>query len=381
MNIWYFPLESVKSRYTEQLCSNWIPTALEEQIQKCPGTILKVVEGKTDKTDITVGSVLDATGRGKFSLEQCRNFLTEIEKGNVKNGDVIYLQDYWTPGIEAIFYAMELYGIRNVRLYSMCHAQSVDEFDFTYPMRDWMRHYELGLDRKSAGIFVASSIHKEQLREAGFKAPIHVVSLPFGYEEVQKRMQCMPRNIEDAVVFSSRLDWEKNPTFMLAVAEKFLETHPNWNWYITTSGTKIRSNIPGLVDKIYGLSRKNPRFKVLENLTKDEYYRILCRAKIQFNSSKQDYVSWTLLEASTADCDLCYPDYRSFPECVPDDRRYEPENLMSALTLLDRIIHQPRTHRNIPELANLGRRIEGYIIVHGSEKEVNIWKGENIPEI
>jgi hypothetical protein len=39
--------------------------------------------------------------------------------------------------------------------------------------------YELGLDKRMTGIFVGSTtVHKQQLREAGFNAPIHVVSLP-----------------------------------------------------------------------------------------------------------------------------------------------------------------------------------------------------------
>ena len=68
--------------------------------------------------------------------------------------------------------------VLNWNIYAMLHAQSVDEYDFTYPMRTWMRGFELGLDKRMTGIFVGSSIHKEQLREAGFESPIHVVSLP-----------------------------------------------------------------------------------------------------------------------------------------------------------------------------------------------------------
>jgi len=48
----------------------------------------------------------------------------------------------------------------------MCHAQSVDTYDFTYTMKEWMRPIELGYDKmfKYGGIFVGSSIHKKQLK-------------------------------------------------------------------------------------------------------------------------------------------------------------------------------------------------------------------------
>jgi hypothetical protein len=79
-------------------------------------------------------------------LSQCNNFLDKIRTAKVKDGDVIFLQDYWTSGIDSIFYALDSYGYKNIKVYAMLHAQSVDEYDFTYMMKDWMRFYELGLD-------------------------------------------------------------------------------------------------------------------------------------------------------------------------------------------------------------------------------------------
>jgi ectoine hydroxylase-related dioxygenase (phytanoyl-CoA dioxygenase family) len=39
--------------------------------------------------EIKVGAVLDAIGRGKYSLTQCQNFLKMIYDGTVKDGDII----------------------------------------------------------------------------------------------------------------------------------------------------------------------------------------------------------------------------------------------------------------------------------------------------
>jgi len=243
-----------------------------------------------------------------------------------------------------------------------------------------MRPIELGYDKmfKTGGIFVGSSIHKEQLKDAGFEAPIHVVSLPFMYDEVDKRIQQYSKNTENAIVFSSRLDTEKNPFFMIDLAKDFLDLYQDWKFYITTSGKQIKSNEPKVIDTIRDMEKLYPnRFIVKEGITKDEYYQTLCNSKIQLNTSLQDYVSWTLLEAATCECDICYPDYRSFPECVPNDRRYKPWSKTDALRILKDCIDNSKTHQNIPIISNEGRLKAADIIVNGSKKEYDLW--ENFP--
>jgi len=374
--IWYFPLEIVKSRYTKQLCNYWIP----DGINKCKqhNDKFEIIKGQSIDTNIKVGQVLDATGRGIYSLTQVSNFLKKIRAGDVKDGDVLYIQDFWTPGIEAIFYAVDLYNIK-LHIYSMVHAQSVDKYDFTYPMRKWMRPIELGYDKahQYGGLFVASSIHKKQLRSAGFTSPIHVVSLPFGIDEVKERIKNIHRNTEKAIIFSSRLDKEKNPEFMLKVAKKFLDKYKDWKFYVTTSGKEIRSNQKGIIKKIRNFSKKNKRFIIKEGISKNEYYKLLCKCKIQLNTSLQDYVSWTVIEASICECDLCYPNFRSFPEFMPKDRMYRPWNVSDVLRTIKDCIDNPKQHKWIAEISDYGRLKECKIICNGSKKEINIWKEKN----
>jgi hypothetical protein len=110
--LWYFPLESLKERYTEQLSCHWMPTAFKSVIAK-EHLDVQVVPLMPNKWhlpgEIKVGSVLDATGRGMYSLGQCTTMLENIRQGKVNSGDVLYFQDFWTPGMEAIFYALHLY--------------------------------------------------------------------------------------------------------------------------------------------------------------------------------------------------------------------------------------------------------------------------------
>jgi len=369
--LWYFGLEPLKTRYTWQLCNEWMPETFKQF-----NIDFVNVDGDFDPDEeIKVGAVLDAVGRGKFSLTQCATFLEQLRLDNVKDGDIIFLQDYWTPGIESIFYALDLYGYKNIKIYTMLHAQSVDEYDFTYPMREWMRPYELGLDKRLTGIFVGSTIHKEQLRNAGFEAPIHVVSLPIHKEAtIAKLPNYKELEKKNVIVFSSRLDKEKNPFFMFKVAEQFLDEHPDYEWHFTTSGKSVRSMLPGAVDAMNNLAKRQPRFKILTGLTKEEYYTELATCRVQFNSSLQDYVSWTVIESTIFGADIVFPDFRSFPEFIDKDRLYKPFDVASALMVLHNTINNTRTHDYIGDISDIGRQMEGYIMsTDYKDGEINVW--------
>ena len=136
--LFYMPLEPYKERYTVQLSApntGWLESRWRQH-----GVNYHRVEGKSLNDEIKTGSVLDATGRGYWACSQVMELLRYVNEGLVSDDDVIYFDDFWHPGISALPYAFHLIGI-NPRMYAMLHAQSIDPFDFTYPMRGWMRHY------------------------------------------------------------------------------------------------------------------------------------------------------------------------------------------------------------------------------------------------
>jgi glycosyltransferase involved in cell wall biosynthesis len=369
--LFYFGLEPLKARYTYQLSKEWMPATFEPYANELE---FIDVEGEfAPDQQIKIGAVLDAVGRGKFAMSQCANFLDMLNRDEVNDGDIIFLQDYWHPGIESILYAIDLYGI-DLKIYSMLHAQSVDEYDFTYPMRNWMRGFELGLDKRMTGIFIGSTVHKEQLREAGFTAPIHVVSLPIHKEATLAKLPGHDSlDKQDVIVYSSRLDKEKNPFFMMEVAKEFLKQKPDFEWHVTTSGKEFRSMLPGAIDALNKLAKEEPRFKLLNGLTKEEYYTELATCRIQFNSALQDYVSWTVIEATAFGADIVYPNFRSFPEFIDSDRMYKPFDVESAIDTLHDVLDAPKTHYDIVDTSDLGRQMEGYIIANDYDKEICVW--------
>jgi glycosyltransferase involved in cell wall biosynthesis len=370
--LFYFGLESLASRYTGQLTNEWAPAAFNSFSDQME--FVNIPGDDKEHGDVAVGMVLDAVGRGIYSMSQVQYFLNLIRKGEVKENDIVYFADYWTPGLESIFYALDLYKIKNVKFYARNWAQSMDEYDFTYQMRDWMRWYELGLDSKLSGVFCGSTEHKNLMVQAGFKAPIHVLNLPVHKHLTLDRLKDYNGYKVDNVIYCSRLDKEKNPFFMLEVAEKFLGQHPDWTWTITTSSSKIRSNVPGVAEAVYALAEKNPRFIVKENLTKDQYYAVLAQSSIQFNSALQDWVSFTCIEATLFGCDIVYPDFRSFKEFVPKDRKYHAFDVDDAVFVLSYAKDTLRNYSYISDLAHIGLHLEGYIMANDITEELNVWQ-------
>lgn len=369
-NLFYFGLEPLKERYTYQLSNEWMPSTFAKYSDSIHFINVKGITYKAGNK-INKGVVLDAVGRGVWSMAQCNQMLNYIDAGYVKDNDIIFLQDFFTMGMDSIWYALDLYNI-DVKVYSMLHSQSVDEYDFTYDMRDWIRHYELGLDARMDGIFVGSTIHKEQLRNANFKAPIHVMSLPIHIEKVLGYSSDVNKK-ENTVIYTSRFDKEKNPYFMIEVAEHFLSRNKDWKWVVTTSSKDIKSNLIGVPETLLQFAQHEPRFIIKTDLTKEEYYAVLQKSKIQFNSSLQDYVSWTLLESVIFSNDIVYPNFRCFPEIIEPDRLYKAFDVTDAVRVLEYAIMYPKEHYDIAIRSNVGREAEAFIVANDIQDELNIW--------
>jgi glycosyltransferase involved in cell wall biosynthesis len=244
-----------------------------------------------------------------------------------------------------------------------------------------MRHYELGLAERLNGMFVGSTLHRDLLRADGYTCPIHVMSMPVSSDEIRNKIPNWKSQLKEqkkpVVMFSSRLDKEKNPFFMLEVAKQFLKETPDFEWHVTTSGKALRSMLPGVIDAFKSYAKEEPRFKLLEGLTKEEYYEELASNAIIFNSSLQDWVSFTIVEGTAFGIDVVYPNFRGFPEQVPSNRMYTPFDVNSAVEVLNttkrHILMFGSTNYGIVERSDLGRRTEAWIVANNPDFELNIW--------
>ena len=321
--LYYLPLEAYEERYTMQLSSpdGWFEMALKKH-----GVRFVRVEGQQIRNTIKQGVVLDACGRCYWATTQMQALIRLIDEGEVHSGDTIYLEDFWHPGFSSLPYIRHLTGIE-YKIYSYAWAQSVDEYDFTHEMRTWMRSFEVGEARSLERVFVASTMLKDLLIDAGItpKNEVEVVGLPFSSEEVKRRVQepLCEKKLPKTVIFSSRWDVEKRPEFFLHVVDEVLMRDPKFHFIVATSKERQRSNDGKLMNLLNNYLKKYPNNLVLfEGLSKEEYYTLLATSEFQLNTSNQDWVSYTLLEAATFNCIPVYPDFRSFPEVFVNNKQF-----------------------------------------------------------
>lgn len=336
--LFYVPLESYKSRYTEQWCApktGW----LERNWRKYKVNYVRIddILSEGNPIEIKHGVVLDAVGRANHAFSQTKSILGMIDQKHFTPDDVIYFDDFWHPGLDAIAYALSLvYGYEKrkwPKMYAFLHAQSVDVYDFTYPMKDWINLIERAYSKIYSGIFVCCPTLAELVAEGISPlisdAAITITGHPFSSDEVMSRMPLwystprtrgfeLPKR-SNKVVWSSRWDAEKRPGFFMEVMEKVIKEVPDVEFHICTGNKIMRSNIPedkhGSLKKLEEMFYTYPNnIFIHTNLNKEQYYEHLCQAKIQFNCALQDWVAISLLEASVAGCYPVYPHFRSFPE-------------------------------------------------------------------
>jgi len=322
--LFYLPLEAYVERYTYLMSSvdGWAETWLKKF-----NVNFERIDGVKVGDRIKVGSVLDGFGRSIFAMSQVEKMLGKIKDGEIKNGDVIYTEDFWHPGIEALFYVRDLIDI-DFKIGCFLHAQSIDDSDFTYPMRRWMRDMEVGMSKGYDYIFTCSHILRAIAVEAGYdRDHIFKTGLPYNSErllEQLKDMEFVEQKKERFVLFSSRFDTEKNPNFFLDLVEACSD--------IQFKLVKPREHITDdkeVENRLNQVLKKCSNLELVDTSNKIKYYEILSKAEIQFNCAYQDWVSWTLLEAVTFNCKPLYPNWKDFSYELKgyDDHIYEMDNL------------------------------------------------------
>lgn len=371
--LYYMGLESYESRYTLQL-TDWNRRAFRRlgvDWVEVPGSELRADQ------KISVGQVLDAHGRSYFAMSQMQSLVHLMQAGEVTAEDVVYFEDMFQPGIEALPYIMDQIPVEHrPRVYVRCLAQSIDPDDFTQStgMARWMRHYEQMACGFVTAVLASSEEMVAHLKIAGWTVPIYNVSgLAFDADEVRERAGVLPAFADRPlrVGFAARWDAEKQPHFFMDLVERVRADHPHVTFSLFQGG-ELRSNDPSAIVRARSLQERG-WLEIHEGLSKAAYYQLLGRTRVLFNCALQDWVSNTVSEADALGCNVLFPAYRSFPETFANDatRLYVPWSLREATAKLLNLLAQP--HRNGGRISQwTGQTVDRIVsIMRGTGEEWN----------
>ena len=352
--LYYMGLEAYNARYTLQL-TEWNKRVFERR-----GYDVVYVPGETldNSQKIVTGQVLDAHGRSYFGMSQMMNLVKMMQQGEVTSEDVIYFEDMFQPGFEALPYIIDQCDEDNMpRIFVRCLAQTIDPDDFVHVwgMDRWMRAYEQMVCSSVDGVLATNEEMVAHIKVAGWDVPIYNISgLAFGKQEVIERVGGKIKPFNDRrlrVVFSARWDQEKQPDFYMDLIEAWRERFPSKDVeFVVCSGGELRSNNNSYMARTRKMV-EDGKLVIYDNLDKNKYYEIVNDSRVVFNCALQDWVSNTVSEADALGCNVLYPAYRSFPETFANDheRMYVPWSIDDAINKLDNLLK--KAHPNMARSA------------------------------
>ena len=324
--LYYMGLEPYEARYTLQL-QDWNTEAFEKRkldYVVVPGDLLT-----TDQSIVT-GQVLDAHGRSYFGMSQMMSLVKLMKEGEVTSEDCIFFEDMFQPGIESLPYIMDQVSEEHrPKVFVRCLAQAIDPDDFVHVwgMDKWMSLYEKMVNEFVTGVLATNEEMVAHMKIAGWTAPIYNISgLAFGKDEVRRRLLELEefKPFEERkmrVAFTARWDQEKQPDFYMDLIEAWYKRYGKDHGieFCLLSGGELRSNNDSYMKRTKKL-QKQKKLVIHENLSKNDYYRILNDTRVVFNCALQDWVSNTVSEGDALGCNVLFPAYRSFPETFANDR-------------------------------------------------------------
>lgn len=297
--LYLIDLESVESRYTKQWKTH-LPTLFRSN-----GIDVTVIEGPTDiPAATTPGAFLNFGGTNIYKSAQLEQIAKLFCEGKIKDGDYFLYTDAWNPTVIQLKYMAELLGIK-LRIGGMWHAGSYDPQDFLGRLigdASWVRKAEMSMYDCYDDNFFATKFHIDLFTNTFWDDDrdidrqllhsIRQVGWPMEYIESDlsdyKNMEK-----ENIILFPHRIAPEKQPEVFDYLAEQM----PEYKWI------KCQE----------------------ENLSKEDYHKLLGKAKLVFSANLQETLGISVYEGLVVGSIPMIPDRLSYSEMWSDMFKYPSE--------------------------------------------------------
>jgi len=287
MKIFNIIIEPLEERYSIQWAKWWQNEFRNQHIESI------IIKGDVLTSKVETGSFLDCHGTIYWKSEQLKTISQYLKDKIIKDGDVLFFHDLWFPGIEGLAYIRDISGV-DFKIAGYLHAGSYDPADLLSQlnMQRWVRGCEVSWLRLIDYVFVGSYYHKQLLIDI---CPLATNKIfPIGYP-VLKEDFFIESIKQKVVVFPHRLNIEKHPDLFDLLACK-------------------------LKDEAVFVKTKD----VCK--TKNEYYRLLAKAKVSVSFAEQETFGIAMVESALMGCIPITPNKLSYIDTMPSEWQYDSFN-------------------------------------------------------
>lgn len=290
----YFPLEHIEQRYTTHLDRDILQYLRDKKID------FRYIEPKVFSNEIHHGSFLDADNTVFRQMYQFQKFIELLLNEEIRKDETIFVSDIWNFSLLAIPY-LNFFSNYNIKVRGILHAGSFTDTDFVRKMERVYKGFEESLFDICEEIYVGSNFIKEDVASKRYvdANKIVVTGLPLDFKGIS-----VYRNNEhkdNLIVFNGRNVDEKQPYLFDLLQERL----PHYR-YINTQK---------------------------ENLGKDEYYKVLSRAKVVVSFALQENFGYGVQEAVALGCIPILPDRLAYIEQF--DKQYRYSNFDECVKMVD----------------------------------------------
>lgn len=316
--IYYLPLEHLEQRYTKHLDRD-----ITEYLIASKKEFVRIYPEVSSIGFIKAGSFLDAPTTIEFKSKQISEIAKLYAKDIIKDGDIIFVSDLWMPGIESIAY-LNYFCKKKVKIRGLLHAGSFTDTDFVRDMERWAKNFEDVIfdivDKVYVGSeFIKNDVFKKRLID---KKKIVVTGFPLDYSGFSKYKK---KKKDDIVIFNGRNVDEKQP------------------WLFDELKKQLN-----LAQAVFINTQQ-------VNLSKNDYYELLGRAKCVVSFALQENFGFGILEAVALGCVPVLPNRLVYPEFF--SKNYLYDNFFECAKKVRKALNDELT---CPDIKDFKQSIKGW---------------------
>lgn len=279
----YLPIEHIEQRYTTHLDRDIQEYLDRKKIQ------YTYLEPTVLSNEIKHGSFLDADNTVYRQLHQFQQLIKLLITDKIDVNETLFVTDIWNFALMAVPY-LNFFSGYNLKVQGILHAGSFTDTDFVRQMERVYKGFEESIFDICEKVYVGSNFIKQDVLKKRYvdADKIVVTGLPLDFKGIDRYKTNLPK--EDIIVFNGRNVDEKQPYLFELLKQRL----PQYR-YINTQK---------------------------ERLSKDEYYKVLAKAKVVVSFALQENFGYGVQEAVALGCIPIVPNRLAYVEQFTEEYRY-----------------------------------------------------------